>query len=447
MLPYIYIDDISYIPYYKVTFKNGNEVIDTKYILDDGNGNLLTSFDPNTLGVELPEGYAAWSTTVGGKGVDSVALENEDIVLYAVKGYYNDETVAFFDFESQDAITSFWGSSRYTNAAGKEDSADFVENIPGAKNAMKGTASKYYTQAGSEKYTYDCQFQINGKMNIPLGSIDYIEVRVKAENVTEQYTGGSNIVACENLNNDYAALFLKVGDNYYQRNVYYNTLTPDANGWYVINVPVESFNCTSGEKKPIYNYVDDTAKVSVVRCDISSTNGDHYLDYVKLFGVRDRINPIDGYAPEYINELSLRTDSVETTGVRFKASMPNITRSNSRMTEYGWIVALVDTLGENELTHEFENYVSGVAFDRANKIDKIFDTKGDVTIFTAVITGIPAQYAHLELAIRPYSRTCGGYIYGETVCISPREAAQRVKDKYPEFYESNKEYMDSLLGI
>ena len=229
--------------------------------------------------------------------------------------------------------------------------------------------------------------------------------------------------------------------------------TKDENGWYTFTFetdalkPVDNKNTTTWDQVVTNGY-----NVDILRFDPSNTDGTFYIDYIKLYGKTNDITPIAPYAPENIAGVSLRVDPghPETTGVRFRASMLNETRRNESMTEYGWIVALEETLGVQELTHEFDAKarVEGKAFIRATGMDKIFgtDDNEDSTIFSAVVTNIPAEHADKVLAIRPYSFMNGGYIYGKTVLISPREVAQSVKVNDSDFYEKNKDYIESLLG-
>ena len=82
----LWLDDISYIPYYKVTYMNGDTKLGEAWVLDDGAGNLLTSFDPSDYDDEItfPAGTNAWSLKKDGKPTHNITLNNEDIVVYAV---------------------------------------------------------------------------------------------------------------------------------------------------------------------------------------------------------------------------------------------------------------------------------------------------------------------------------------------------------------------------
>lgn len=459
--PNHYLDDIMYVPYYKVTYKDGDKLVGEKYVLDDGKGNILTEFDPYTQGVALPENKSGWALTPNGKPVTSVALNNKDITLHAVTEYM-DKTVAFFDFSSQDNIKE-WSFPKFENDKGILKAADVVTSsdetnpLVGAENAVK--AKVWLEEKKDGTLAYDAQIQLEKKMKIPAASINVIEIRAKAENVT-QIVNPSNKTETipATLDDRDAELYLHIEESnqYYKKAMKWKDATKDENGWYTFTFetdalkPVDSANTTTWDQVVTNGY-----NVDILRFDPSNTDGTFYIDYIKLYGKTNDITPIAPYAPENIDGVSFRVDpgNAKTTGVRFRASMLNTTRENTSMTEYGWIVALEETLGVQELTHEFDAKarVEGKAFSRAkdsDKIvkDKIFDANENSTIFSAVVTGIPVQFADKVLAIRPYSFMNGGYIYGKTVLISPREVAQRVKDNDSDFYEKNKDYIDSLLG-
>lgn len=111
------------------------------------------------------------------------------------------------------------------------------------------------------------------------------------------------------------------------------------------------------------------------------------------------------YAPVSDTEnFSVRAD--ENSGIRTLASVTHEQRGGC--IEYGFIVALTDTLAANdneELTFESKSkYVSGVSYgeDNGTKVDKIYRADGDKTIFAAVFTGITEANYKKALTFRPY---------------------------------------------
>ena len=132
------------------------------------------------------------------------------------------------------------------------------------------------------------------------------------------------------------------------------------------------------------------------------------------------------YAPVSNTEtFSVRAD--ENSGIRTFASVTHEQRGGC--TEYGFIVALTDTLaanGNEELTFESKSkFVSGVSYgqDNGTKVDKIYRADGDKTIFAAVFTGITSANYTKALTFRPYLKVNypnGGekVVYGEAISKS-----------------------------
>lgn len=132
----LYLDDLSFIPYYKVTYysPDGNDVLHTEYTLIDAKGNFLTSYEPNFTAYE--GAFRGWATTKNGEIVNSVELAHEDISLYAIV----DETkIAKIVYE-----------------ANKPALADTVSDMPavgyaviGRENALSVTpTAKYFSFKG-----------------------------------------------------------------------------------------------------------------------------------------------------------------------------------------------------------------------------------------------------------------------------------------------------------
>lgn len=118
--------------------------------------------------------------------------------------------------------------------------------------------------------------------------------------------------------------------------------------------------------------------------------------------------------------FSVRAD--ENSGIRTFASVTHEQRGGC--TEYGFIVALTDTLaanGNEELTFESKSkFVSGVSYgeDNGTKVDKIYKTDGDKTIFAAVFTGITEANYKKALTFRPYLKVNEKVVYGKAVSKS-----------------------------
>ena len=78
-------DDLGLYPAYKITYYDatGTNVITTDYAIVDENKNIITTYEPKTY-VTSSVAYTKWSLTKNGAAVDSIPLNNEDIVLYSV---------------------------------------------------------------------------------------------------------------------------------------------------------------------------------------------------------------------------------------------------------------------------------------------------------------------------------------------------------------------------
>ncbi len=160
--------------------------------------------------------------------------------------------------------------------------------------------------------------------------------------------------------------------------------------------------------------------------------------------------------PNAANEASIRSGADNINGLRFYATVYAATREE--LEEYGFIVALEETLGDNELTFDFKNhadgkplYASGKAYNKSENLDRQFDINesGDIT-FTAVCTGIPENGYNKRIVARPYAVILNnGYrftAYGDAVTFSLAEAAASIRDAAGDEYAANKDYIDSILG-
>ena len=90
---YLYIDNYSIIPYYKVTYRGADgNVNSSAYFLRDSEGRVMTSFTPDYAPIFNIEGgkyrrCLGWSTEPNApEAQTSFALNNEDLVLYPVLG-------------------------------------------------------------------------------------------------------------------------------------------------------------------------------------------------------------------------------------------------------------------------------------------------------------------------------------------------------------------------
>ena len=455
IIPKVYVDDLMYVPYYKVTYMNGNQQIgEPVWVLDDGNGNILDSFAPANQGVEYPEGKNGWALTDGGEKVTSVALDNRDIVLYAVAGAPDstDELLYAYEFNSEAEVS-------YCKRNEGSSVVPYYEN---------GSAVFYYDVMNADgNWTVQSQLiLLDIRPEFKLSDFSRMTMRIKVSPLNEykkkNSEGGYDTVPY-NRTSTFAPASITA--QFYTGNVNgthtypfsYNFgstddnggLIADTDGWYVLDAK----NMEKSKEAYPANFLLNMKGASQLPFKVE-------VDYIRMYGDKGAEFSPSLRAPQKREGYSLRVDNPETTGVRFKAAMSDEARANANLTEYGWIVALADTLGTSELTHQFKAdngktaYVTGKSYCKAENVDKIYETEEGYTIFTAVVTGVPVQYADKYLVVRPYSVVGGAYVYGESRITSPREVGQKIYNKWVEAgadendinddYIKYKDYIDTL---
>lgn len=149
--------------------------------------------------------------------------------------------------------------------------------------------------------------------------------------------------------------------------------------------------------------------------------------------------------PESYDVSSIRTDAY--TGIRFMSSVT--AAQKAEVTEYGFIVTLVDLLGDKELTHDSGvTYVEGVNYDVEEGVDKIFNIEDDNIFFTAVVHGMPktAVGYQTEFVVRPFTKRDGYYYYGAPVQRSICAVAEKIRDNnYADLSEAAVEVVKGIL--
>ncbi len=154
------------------------------------------------------------------------------------------------------------------------------------------------------------------------------------------------------------------------------------------------------------------------------------------------------------NNIGVRSDTEFTKGVRFTSSISN--ESRALASEYGFIIARKDVLGDDELTFGFKDhkgnaqYAYGAAYDKDKGIDKQAGTTDDGIVFAAVAVNVPAAHYATKLVARTYMKydVAGNALtmYGTAATTSLKETAQAVKDAGGTQYEENKTYVDEILA-
>ena len=155
-------------------------------------------------------------------------------------------------------------------------------------------------------------------------------------------------------------------------------------------------------------------------------------------------------APKAYTENSIRV--VNPAGIRFRASVSTLERENAKLTEYGFIVTLDKLLknasvDKNDFTHESDvKKVEGKNYDKANNVDKIFETQDNYSFFTAVIYNIPEQQYKENIVVRPFALVDGKYVYGDAMVRNIYDVAQQLKDANGADYATYKDAIDNILA-
>ena len=179
------------------------------------------------------------------------------------------------------------------------------------------------------------------------------------------------------------------------------------------------------------------------------------------------------FVPRTINKNSLRTGAV--SGIRFASTIDLSVKAGLSAAfegvepdEYGFIVSRKALLNGETLTFgtapnekgvgvtpNGATYVSGVAFDKAKGINRVYDNDGskfsEVTAgkneaFTAILTGIPEENYGDTLVARPYIKIGGLYFYGRAREMSMKSVAEDLKTNYDSLTDAEKELVDRILA-
>jgi hypothetical protein len=133
------------------------------------------------------------------------------------------------------------------------------------------------------------------------------------------------------------------------------------------------------------------------------------------------------------DETSIRVKN--PMGLRFKSEiLTNVKNEESEFVidEYGFIVAREDHLDGTELTFDFTKFVTGVAYNKENGTDIVFDADDSVTVFTGYVKNIPVKEYKTNLVCKSYTMiSVGGQqfiVYGEAVTGNVYDTAKALVD-------------------
>ena len=145
---------------------------------------------------------------------------------------------------------------------------------------------------------------------------------------------------------------------------------------------------------------------------------------------------MDSYMNAY-EDTSIRIKN--PMGLRFKSEiLTDVKNEESEFVidEYGFIVAREDHLDGTELTFDFSRFVTGVAYNKENGTDIVFDASDDnVTVFTGYVKNIPVKEYKTNLVCKTYTMiSVGGQqfiVYGEAVIGNVYDTAKKLLETDP----------------
>ena len=147
------------------------------------------------------------------------------------------------------------------------------------------------------------------------------------------------------------------------------------------------------------------------------------LEYYEVSSLGSYMKNRDGVSIRTNNPVSLRFKAHVSSDVKYETE-------DFVIEEYGFIIGAEKLLNETgkQLNFEFDNYASGVAYNRALGIDIVFDARNDDEIvFTGLLVNIPAKNYDTKVVSKTYTKVkVKGdvfVVYGEPVCASMYETA------------------------
>ncbi len=140
---------------------------------------------------------------------------------------------------------------------------------------------------------------------------------------------------------------------------------------------------------------------------------------------------LDSFVKSY-DDSSIRT--VSPMGIRFKSSILTSAKrggENFAIDEYGFVVTTAEILGDGELTLDSDNIVKGVAYNKSQGIDIVFDnTDDEYHVFTGVLRNVPAANYKTDIVCKTYTVISSGdekfVVYGEPVVDNVFDVAWRI---------------------
>jgi len=178
----IYFDNMSVIPYYKVTYVDVDGAEAVEYVLYDAEGNVLTSYTPD--GTKFASGVTSYKLSENGEvySIDTpVTLANEDVVIYAATDAEIPGTVSSqemrIDVEGEKVVSSirFKGFVSVSNQS-KANEYGFIATRKTFLDTLDAELTFGLTHEGKDMYAYGAAYALdeNGEetVNKSIGSDD-----------------------------------------------------------------------------------------------------------------------------------------------------------------------------------------------------------------------------------------------------------------------------------
>lgn len=194
------------------------------------------------------------------------------------------------------------------------------------------------------------------------------------------------------------------------------------------------------DKNLIVEIVDEGgAALAAEETTESSTTSYYYVDAEN--GTSTLLPTMEDYMTNYTGQSLRFADEKYNSAIRFKAQITNAAKNEETeyvIDEYGYIITLEEKLSNNDysqLNFDFSTptgtaYISGVAYNKAEGIDKVFEGNDEVDQFTAVFYNIPENAYGKRIVTKTYTKvTVNGeqfILYGEPMVTSLYAVADRL---------------------
>ncbi len=199
------------------------------------------------------------------------------------------------------------------------------------------------------------------------------------------------------------------------------------------------------DKNLVVEIVEDAATEAVLATEEeftpATTSKYYYVDAEA--GTSAELSTMDDYMTNY-DKYSLRyADTKYSSAIRFMAMITTASKLEEKeyvIDEYGYIITLEEKLNNNDysqLNFDFTvssgtAYVSGVAYNKADGTDRVYESDDSLIKFTAVFHNIPETAYGKRIVTKTYTKlTVDGeqfVLYGEPMVTSLYSVAKNLID-------------------